>query len=48
MKVDGAYAAVKFPSASIGKNEKEEETCNLLQDCRLMRKDELQVLSISI
>lgn len=38
LKVDGAYAAVKFG----GKDTSDE--ANLLQDCRLMRKDDLQVV----
>lgn len=49
LKVDGAYAAVKFPNPSPkegGKDSKEtttDDTLTLLQDCRLLRKDELQV-----
>ncbi|XP_054273224.1 E3 ubiquitin-protein ligase UBR5 isoform X2 [Macrosteles quadrilineatus] len=50
LKVDGAYAAVKFPNPSPkegGKDSKEtttDDTLTLLQDCRLLRKDELQVV----
>lgn len=45
LKVDGAYAAVRFPTVS--KDGKEavpsttEELTTLLQDCRLVRKDDL-------
>ena len=47
--MDGPYAAVKFPpkdsaiqgAAAAGSNE---ETGSLLQDVRLLRKDELQVI----
>ena len=52
LKVDGAYAAVKFPSNKDygGKEAKDlvssgnEDPASLLQDCRLLRKDELQVV----
>ncbi|CAA9999619.1 unnamed protein product [Nesidiocoris tenuis] len=52
VKVDGAYAAVWFPptSSKDRKDTKEmstEESQNLLQDCRLMRKDDLQVVKTS-
>ena len=40
LKVDGAYAAVKFPSTRDRDNK---ETDDILQDCRLMKKDDLQV-----
>lgn len=49
LKVDGAYAAVKFPSTSGGPRgdhrdgKDPDDTVSLLQDCRLMRKDDLQV-----
>lgn len=51
LKVDGAYAAVRFPSNKDynGKEAKDlvsgnnEDPLSLLQDCRLLRKDELQV-----
>ncbi|KAK6633415.1 hypothetical protein RUM44_004018 [Polyplax serrata] len=48
LKVDGAYAAVKFPTVkenNFGKESKEtDDTTSLLQECRLMRTDDLQVL----
>jgi len=55
LKVDGAYAAVRFPANKYycGKEAKalvnsastgNEDPVSLLQDCRLLRKDELQVL----
>ena len=54
LKVDGAYAAVRFPSNKdyCGKEAKDvnattgsnEDPASLLQDCRLLRKDELQVI----
>lgn len=54
LKVDGAYAAVRFPTNSGGaagaagvKVDQEQDTMSLLQDCRLMRKDELQVIKSS-
>lgn len=40
LKVDGAYAAVRFPSAH---TKVAFDVDEILQDCRLMRKDELQV-----
>ncbi|KAJ8321996.1 hypothetical protein KUTeg_000467 [Tegillarca granosa] len=43
LKVDGAYAAVKFQTKDSGDINKEDLT-SLLQDCRLLRKDELQVV----
>lgn len=42
LKVDGAYAAVRFPSTH-SKDRDAKETDDILQDCRLMRKDDLQV-----
>lgn len=42
LKVDGAYAAVKFPSLNGTKDVKDEN--DAWQDCRLMRKDDLQVI----
>lgn len=45
LKVDGAYAAVRFPT--VGKDGKEvvpstpDDWTALLQDCRLVRKDDL-------
>lgn len=47
LKVDGAYAAVKFPTVkeNSGKESKEaDDSTSLLQECRLMRTDDLQVL----
>lgn len=46
LKVDGAHVAVRFPCTKDSKEIKDltaDDTVNLLQDCRLMRKDELQV-----
>lgn len=45
LKVDGAYAAVRFPSTQHSKDrdQKEVDDIVILQDCRLMRKDDLQV-----
>lgn len=50
LKVDGAFAAVRFPNKE-GFKEKDQpvsasnndDIITLLQDCRLMRKDDLQV-----
>ncbi|XP_063230682.1 E3 ubiquitin-protein ligase UBR5 isoform X3 [Bacillus rossius redtenbacheri] len=46
LKVDGAHVAVRFPGTKDGKEKEQslDDTVNLLQDCRLMRKDELQVI----
>lgn len=41
LKVDGHYAAVKFPSSSTTESNKED--ADAWQDCRLMKKDDLQV-----
>lgn len=50
LKVDGAFAAVRFPNKDNTKERESSSNCsngddiiNLLQDCRLMRKDDLQV-----
>lgn len=46
LKVDGAYAAIKFQQKDadqMGSASKEDPSA-VLQDCRLLRKDELQVL----
>jgi hypothetical protein len=46
LKVDGAHVAVRFPCSKDCKEMKDltsDDTVSLLQDCRLMRKDELQV-----
>lgn len=44
LKIDGAYAAVKFP-ATHSRDRDNKESDDILQDCRLMRKDDLQVRS---
>jgi E3 ubiquitin-protein ligase EDD1 len=47
LKVDGAHVAVRFPCTKDSKEMKDltsDDTVSLLQDCRLMRKDELQVI----
>ncbi|XP_075236131.1 E3 ubiquitin-protein ligase hyd isoform X1 [Lycorma delicatula] len=50
LKVDGAYAAVKFPTSNkesvkdCKDNFSDDTTISLLQDCRLLRKDDLQVI----
>ncbi|CAG9865425.1 unnamed protein product [Phyllotreta striolata] len=44
LKVDGAYAAVRFPSSH---SKVSFDVDEILQDCRLMRKDELQVIKSS-
>ena len=42
--MDGAYAAVKFHSRdNDGASTSKDDGSTLLQDCRLLRKDELQV-----
>lgn len=41
LKVDGQFAAVKFPSSSSSSDIKED--ADAWQDCRLMKKDDLQV-----
>ncbi|KAK5646050.1 hypothetical protein RI129_004514 [Pyrocoelia pectoralis] len=46
LKVDGAYAAVRFPT-SHSKERDSKDTDDIWQDCRLMRKDDLQVLKSS-
>lgn len=42
VKVDGAYAAIRFPSTH-SKDRDTKDVDDLFQDCRLMRKDDLQV-----
>ena len=44
--MDGAYAAVKFQTKETGSEHggTKEDPSTLLQDCRLLRKDELQVV----
>ncbi|XP_052763231.1 E3 ubiquitin-protein ligase UBR5-like isoform X2 [Mya arenaria] len=49
LKVDGSYAAVRFPSSSKDGQEDragpgKEDPTSLLQECRLLRKDELNVV----
>ncbi|XP_078331394.1 E3 ubiquitin-protein ligase UBR5-like isoform X2 [Crassostrea virginica] len=45
VKVDGAYAVVKFQSRdALDSGVGREDPISLLQDCRILRKDELQVL----
>ena len=47
--MDGAYAAVKFPTKEIGQDHagpSKEDPSSLLQDCRLLRNDELTVREI--
>lgn len=43
LKVDGHYAAVRFPSTHTRERDSK-DVDDILQDCRLMRKDELQVI----
>lgn len=49
LKVDGAYVAVKFPGTSSSVSNQssaapaDSDPSSLLQDCRLLRIDELQV-----
>ena len=44
LKVDGIYAAVKFPSKDAKETKEVDDPLSILSDCRLMRKDELLVL----
>ncbi|XP_060518971.1 E3 ubiquitin-protein ligase UBR5 isoform X3 [Cylas formicarius] len=46
LKVDGAYAAVRFPSAH-ARDRDTKDADDIFQDCRLMRKDDLQVIKSS-
>ncbi|KAJ8966246.1 hypothetical protein NQ314_003661 [Rhamnusium bicolor] len=46
LKVDGAYAAVRFPSTH-SRDRDAKDADDILQDCRLMRKDDLQVIKSS-
>ncbi|XP_071854621.1 E3 ubiquitin-protein ligase UBR5-like isoform X3 [Apostichopus japonicus] len=44
LKVDGAYVAVRFPSLDTSsEGSMEQDASSILQDCRLLRKDELLV-----
>ncbi|XP_076270049.1 E3 ubiquitin-protein ligase hyd isoform X5 [Rhynchophorus ferrugineus] len=47
LKVDGAYAAVRFPSAHSREKDNAKDLDDIFQDCRLMRKDDLQVIKSS-
>ncbi|KAL1490432.1 hypothetical protein ABEB36_013127 [Hypothenemus hampei] len=48
LKVDGAYAAVRFPpSHSARDKDSVKDNEDIFQDCRLMRKDDLQVIKSS-
>ncbi|KAL3282723.1 hypothetical protein HHI36_005894 [Cryptolaemus montrouzieri] len=45
LKVDGAYAAVRFPSNHNRDRDRDpKEPDDIFQDCRLMRKDDLQII----
>lgn len=44
LKVDGQFAAVRFPSATAAKDKFDESSADAWQDCRLLRKDDLQVI----
>lgn len=46
LKVDGAYAAVRFPSGH-SRDRESKDADDILQDCRLMRKDDLQIIKSS-
>lgn len=43
LKVDGQYAAVRFPSTN-PKDKFDESSSDAWQDCRLLRKDDLQII----
>lgn len=43
LKVDGQYAAVRFPTTST-KDKFDESSSDAWQDCRLLRKDDLQII----
>lgn len=47
LKVDGAYAAVRFPSAHAKERDYSKDADDIFLDCRLMRKDDLQVIKSS-
>ncbi|XP_030767956.1 E3 ubiquitin-protein ligase UBR5 isoform X5 [Sitophilus oryzae] len=47
LKVDGAYAAVRFPSSHSREKDAAKDLDDIFQDCRLMRKDDLQVIKSS-
>lgn len=46
LKVDGAYAAVRFPTSHT-RDRDNKDVDDILQDCRLMKKDDLQVSIVS-
>lgn len=46
LKIDGAYAAVRFPTTH-SRDRDSKDADDILQDCRLMRKDDLQVVKSS-
>ena len=46
-QVDGNYAAVRFPSKDSEYLNNKEDLTSLMQDCRLLRKDELIILKSS-
>lgn len=51
LKVDGAYVAVKFPGSMSSQSAAapaDSDPSSLLQDCRLLRIDELQVQALMI
>lgn len=43
LKVDGQFAAVRFPSSN-SKDKFDESSADAWQDCRLLRKDDLQII----
>ena len=42
--MDGSYAVVKFPAKEAEVSANKEDLQSLLQDCRLLRKDELMIV----
>lgn len=44
LKVDGQFAAVRFPSTSTSKDKFDENSIDAWQDCRLLKKDDLQII----
>lgn len=44
LKVDGQFAAVRFPSTTTTKDKFDESSIDAWQDCRLLRKDDLQII----
>lgn len=48
LKVDGPYAAVRFPQSHKDREQREsKEPDDIFQECRLMRKDDLQIIKSS-